>query len=87
VAALQKRLAHRNPNVQLYALEVSYKQPFDLSAHAKLANTLAQNCSKPLLEELSSRPWTGALDRLINDRVCRPFNDETTLTRRQPLHQ
>ncbi|WVQ93060.1 hypothetical protein IAU59_000124 [Kwoniella sp. CBS 9459] len=55
VAALQKRLSHRNPNVQLYALE--------------LANTLAQNCDKELLGELSSRNWTSALDRLINDRA------------------
>lgn len=55
VAALVKRLAHRNPNVQMYALE--------------LANTLAQNCSKPLHEELSSRTWTTALTRLVNDRV------------------
>lgn len=50
-----KRLSHRNPNVQIYALE--------------LANTLAQNCGKPLHEELSSRSWTGALTRLINDRA------------------
>ncbi|WVN87815.1 uncharacterized protein L203_103010 [Cryptococcus depauperatus CBS 7841] len=55
VASLQKRLAHRNPNVQLYALE--------------LANSLAQNCDKNLLGELSSRNWTSALDRLINDRA------------------
>ena len=55
IAALQKRLSHRNPNVQLYALE--------------LANTLAQNCGKPLLEELASRNWTGALDRLVQDRT------------------
>ncbi|KAL7421009.1 ESCRT-0 subunit protein hse1 [Cryptotrichosporon argae] len=55
VNAMQKRLAHRNPNVQLYTLE--------------LANTLAQNCGTPLLQELSSRPWTAALDRLINDRA------------------
>lgn len=50
-----KRLSHRNPNVQIYALE--------------LANTLAQNCGKPLHEELSSRAWTGALERLITDRA------------------
>ncbi|OCF56299.1 class E vacuolar protein-sorting machinery protein HSE1 [Kwoniella mangroviensis CBS 10435] len=55
VAALTKRLSHRNPNVQLYALE--------------LANTLAQNCGKELYGELSSRGWTGALDRLVNDRT------------------
>ncbi|KAK8844167.1 hypothetical protein IAR55_006961 [Kwoniella newhampshirensis] len=56
IAALQKRLSHRNPNVQLYALE--------------LANTLAQNCGKDLLGELSSRNWTTALDRLVNDRAA-----------------
>ncbi|ORX39295.1 hypothetical protein BD324DRAFT_619177 [Kockovaella imperatae] len=55
VGALTKRLTHRNPSVQLYALE--------------LANTLAQNCGKPLMEEMSSRNWTGALDRLVNDRT------------------
>ncbi|WWC91043.1 uncharacterized protein L201_005983 [Kwoniella dendrophila CBS 6074] len=55
VAALTKRLSHRNPNVQLYALE--------------LANTLAQNCGKELYGELSSRGWTAALDRLVNDRT------------------
>ncbi|WWC72936.1 uncharacterized protein I206_106900 [Kwoniella pini CBS 10737] len=55
VASLTKRLSHRNPNVQLYALE--------------LANTLVQNCGKELYGELSSRGWTGALDRLVNDRT------------------
>ena len=35
----------------------------------KLANTLAQNCGKPMMEELASRNWTQALDRLVNDRV------------------
>ncbi|ADV23103.1 glycosyl transferase, putative [Cryptococcus gattii WM276] len=55
ITALQKRLSHRNPNVQIYALE--------------LANSLAQNCGKDLLGELSSRNWTSALDRLINDRA------------------
>jgi signal transducing adaptor molecule len=35
----------------------------------QLANTLAQNSGKPLLEELSSRNWTTSLDRLVNDRV------------------
>ncbi|WVQ74449.1 hypothetical protein IAR50_004050 [Cryptococcus sp. DSM 104548] len=55
IAALQKRLSHRNPNVQIYALE--------------LANVLAQNCGKEILGELSSRNWTQALDRLVNDRT------------------
>lgn len=58
VAALQKRLVHRNPNVQLYALE--------------LANTLAQNCGKTVHGELASRSWTASLDRLVNDRSTNP---------------
>ncbi|WRT69235.1 uncharacterized protein IL334_006219 [Kwoniella shivajii] len=55
VGALSKRLTNRNPSVQIYALE--------------LANTLAQNCGKELFGELSSRGWTAALDRLVNDRT------------------
>lgn len=55
VAALVKRLAHRNPNVQIYALE--------------LANTLAQNCQRPLQQELAGKQWTTALERILNDRV------------------
>ncbi|KAF2149402.1 hypothetical protein K461DRAFT_231286 [Myriangium duriaei CBS 260.36] len=54
VAALIKRLAHRNANVQLYTLE--------------LANALSQNCGPPLHRELSSRSFTEALARLANDR-------------------
>lgn len=38
-------------------------------ADDQLANTLAQNCGKPMMEELASRNWTQALDRLVNDRV------------------
>lgn len=53
-AALIKRLAHRNANVQLYTLE--------------LANALSQNCGPPLHRELSSRSFTEALLRLANDR-------------------
>ncbi|CAK9781860.1 hypothetical protein CC85DRAFT_287451 [Cutaneotrichosporon oleaginosum] len=55
VAALVKRLAHRNPNVQIYALE--------------LANTLAQNCQRPLHQELAGKQWTTALERILNDRA------------------
>lgn len=102
IAALTKRLAHRNPNVQIYALEVSGTRRWDprmaadgddvadggggapcslaladaaldyvarLTTHPQLTNTLAQNCGQPLLEEMSSRTWTGALSRLVNDRV------------------
>lgn len=54
IAALIKRLAHRNANVQLYSLE--------------LANALSQNCGPPLHRELASRSFTEALLRLANDR-------------------
>ena len=54
VAALIKRLAHRNANVQLYSLE--------------LANALVQNCSVLVHRELASRSFTDALLRLAGDR-------------------
>lgn len=54
VAALIKRLAHRNANVQVYTLE--------------LANALSQNCGPPLHRELASRSFTDALLRLAEDR-------------------
>ncbi|EAW11305.1 ESCRT-0 subunit protein HSE1 [Aspergillus clavatus NRRL 1] len=54
VAAMIKRLAHRNANVQLYTLE--------------LANALAQNCGPKIHRELASRSFTDALLRLANDR-------------------
>lgn len=49
-----KRLAHRNANVQLYALE--------------LANALSQNCGPELHRELASKAFTDALLRLAADR-------------------
>ena len=55
VAAMIKRLAHRNANVQLYTLE--------------LANSLSQNCGTALHRELASRSFTDQLLRLANDRV------------------
>ncbi|KAI2686103.1 hypothetical protein CBS147333_4602 [Penicillium roqueforti] len=54
VAAMIKRLAHRNANVQLYTLE--------------LANALSQNCGLKIHRELASRSFTDALLRLANDR-------------------
>ena len=54
VAALIKRLAHRNANVQLYTLE--------------LANALSQNCGNKMHKELASRSFTEALLRLAADR-------------------
>ncbi|KAG5294182.1 class E vacuolar protein-sorting machinery protein hse1 [Histoplasma ohiense] len=54
VAALIKRIAHRNANVQLYTLE--------------LANALSQNCGVKMHRELASRSFTDSLLRLANDR-------------------
>ncbi|KAF2091612.1 hypothetical protein K490DRAFT_70421 [Saccharata proteae CBS 121410] len=54
VAALIKRMAHRNANVQLYTLE--------------LANALSQNCGMKVHKELASRSFTDALLRLAADR-------------------
>ncbi|KAF2117153.1 hypothetical protein BDV96DRAFT_644585 [Lophiotrema nucula] len=54
VAAMIKRLAHRNANVQLYTLE--------------LANALSQNCGLKIHKELASRSFTDAMLRLAADR-------------------
>jgi len=54
VAALIKRLAHRNANVQLYTLE--------------LANGFTQNCGAAMHREMASRAFTDALLRLAGDR-------------------
>ncbi|KAF3907921.1 Intersectin-2 [Orbilia brochopaga] len=54
VAALIKRLAHRNAQVQIYTLET--------------ANALSQNCGSKIHRELSSRAFTDALLRLAADR-------------------
>ncbi|KAE9977422.1 ESCRT-0 subunit protein hse1 [Venturia inaequalis] len=54
VAAMIKRLAHRNANVQLYTLE--------------LANALSQNTGIKMHKELASRSFTEALLRLAGDR-------------------
>lgn len=54
VAAMIKRLAHRNANVQLYTLE--------------LANALSQNCGNKMHRELASRSFTEAMLRLAGDR-------------------
>ncbi|KAG1728255.1 uncharacterized protein EDB91DRAFT_1060663 [Suillus paluster] len=55
IAALLKRLAHRSPNVQLYALS--------------LGESLSKNCGIALHRELASRAFTGALEKLIVDRT------------------
>ncbi|KAH8154136.1 uncharacterized protein LAJ45_01904 [Morchella importuna] len=58
VAALIKRLAHRNANVQLYTLE--------------LANAFSQNCGPKMHRELASRSFTDAMLRLAADRNTHP---------------
>ncbi|KIK20819.1 hypothetical protein PISMIDRAFT_682021 [Pisolithus microcarpus 441] len=55
IAALLKRLAHRSPNVQLYALSVS--------------EALSKNCGIVLHRELASRVFTQGLERLVTDRT------------------
>ncbi|KAI1912459.1 ESCRT-0 subunit protein hse1 [Ophidiomyces ophidiicola] len=55
VAAMVKRLAHRNANVQLYTLE--------------LANALSENCGATIQRELASKSFTDALLRLAGDRT------------------
>lgn len=55
IAATLKRLAHRNPNVQLYALT--------------LAEALSKNCGVELHREIASRAFTQGLEKLIADRV------------------
>ncbi|KAG2144470.1 hypothetical protein DEU56DRAFT_732641 [Suillus clintonianus] len=55
IAALLKRLTHRSPNVQLYALS--------------LGESLSKNCGIDLHRELASRAFTGALEKLIVDRT------------------
>lgn len=55
IAAILKRLAHRNPNVQLYSLA--------------LTESLSKNCTIDLHREIASRAFTQALEKLITDRV------------------
>lgn len=55
IAAVLKRLAHRNPNVQLYTLS--------------LAESLSKNCTVELHRELASKAFTQALEKLITDRT------------------
>ncbi|KII87126.1 hypothetical protein PLICRDRAFT_113324 [Plicaturopsis crispa FD-325 SS-3] len=55
IAAVLKRLAHRNPNVQLYALS--------------LAESLSKNCTIVLHREIASRAFTQGLEKIITDRT------------------
>lgn len=55
IAAVLKRLAHRNPNVQLYALS--------------LAESLSKNLGIELHREIASKAFTQGLEKLVTDRV------------------
>ncbi|KAI0046549.1 hypothetical protein FA95DRAFT_1606836 [Auriscalpium vulgare] len=55
IAAVIKRMSHRNPNVQLYSLA--------------LVESLSKNCGKDLQHEIASRAFTQALEKLITDRA------------------
>jgi signal transducing adaptor molecule len=55
IAALLKRLAHRNPNVQLYALS--------------LAESLTKNLGIELHREIASKAFTQGLEKIVTDRV------------------
>ena len=58
IAAILKRLAHRNANVQLYTLT--------------LAESLSKNCGLTLHRELASKAFTAGLEKLVMDRVRFP---------------
>jgi len=55
IAAVQKRLQHRNANVQLYALT--------------LTDMLSKNCGDAVHHEIASRAFTQALARVVMDRA------------------
>ncbi|KAI0630726.1 hypothetical protein C8Q77DRAFT_1063507 [Trametes polyzona] len=55
IAASLKRLAHRNPNVQLYTLA--------------LVEALSKNCGIEVHREIASRAFTQALEKLVTDRT------------------
>ncbi|KAG6899047.1 hypothetical protein C0993_001399 [Termitomyces sp. T159_Od127] len=55
IASILKRLAHRNPNVQLYALS--------------LTESLSKNCDVQLHREIASKAFTQGLEKLVTDRT------------------
>ncbi|EJF64020.1 hypothetical protein BD309DRAFT_870034 [Dichomitus squalens] len=55
IAASLKRLAHRNPNVQLYTLT--------------LVEALSKNCGVEVHREIASRAFTQGLEKLVTDRT------------------
>ncbi|KAI0831861.1 hypothetical protein BC628DRAFT_1350247 [Trametes gibbosa] len=55
IGAAMKRLAHRNPNVQLYTLA--------------MVEALSKNCGIEVHREVASRAFTQALEKLVTDRT------------------
>ncbi|KAH9849897.1 hypothetical protein C2E23DRAFT_837847 [Lenzites betulinus] len=55
IGAAMKRLAHRNPNVQLYTLA--------------MVEALSKNCGIEVHREIASRAFTQALEKLVTDRT------------------
>ncbi|PWN52383.1 hypothetical protein IE53DRAFT_403918 [Violaceomyces palustris] len=66
IAAVQKRLVHRNANVQLYALTLS--------------DTLSKNCGLPVHQEIASRSFTQTLSRISLDRNTHPTVKKRSLS-------
>lgn len=54
MAAILKRLVHRNANVQLYSLTLS--------------DALSKNCGEIAHQELASKSYTQTLQRIVTDR-------------------
>ena len=69
MAAILKRLTHRNANVQLYTLT--------------LTESLSKNCGLIINRELASKAFTAALEKLITDRVRSPQRHLSGLHRSQ----
>jgi signal transducing adaptor molecule len=70
MAAVLKRMTHRNPNVQLYSLA--------------LVEALSKNCGLQINREIASRSFTQGLERIVNDRV-HPMKDPMMIVRADNL--
>lgn len=66
IAAVLKRLVHRNPNVQLYTLSLS--------------ESLGKNVGIEIHREIASRAFTQGLEKLITDRVSNAFTIDLALS-------
>lgn len=66
LAAIQRRLAHRNTNVQLYALT--------------LTDMLSKNCGTSVHHEIASRAFMHTLSRLVMERTTHALVKKRILT-------